>query len=149
MGWPLCLGKSSSSKILQPTVLAAFHKLVLGNSNWLLWRENSTPTPAGALPCPRAPRLVSSKILSRETDKCEQGWYYLKVQNIVLVCSFLNALQFDIEKAPEKWIFQWLPQGASVYWFFLKIWIGNIVFHLTPHEQISQVTRKQTRMQQP
>lgn len=53
--WPLHLGKSSNFQILQPTVLAGVHELVLGNYNWLLWRENAILAPAGNQTCPRVP----------------------------------------------------------------------------------------------
>lgn len=65
-----------------------------------------------ARPCPRAPKWVSSEILSRDSVPVHGADIIFMSKSLLGVCAFLNILEFVINKVSEWWIFQWLPQRA-------------------------------------
>lgn len=70
-----------------------------------------------ARPCSRAPELVSSKILSRDSLSVNRVDVISKSRMSLYMCSSLNALKFGINRVSGEYIFQWLPEAPTVYIF--------------------------------
>lgn len=113
MGWPLHLGKSSSSKILHP--LCWQHST---SSSWetiIDYFRGKTPSQhqLASRPCPRPLELVSSKMLSRDSIRVNGVDIILRSKASLSACSFLNTIEIALIKSQSSEFssgYPWVPQ---------------------------------------